>query len=82
MLMCEYIHVPSWTRNHLLRAAFSVFSLLVSVPTEPMLDSSALDSGPPEGERMVTVKETEKRRLMPLRVTELLINRVKHLLFN
>lgn len=31
---------------------------------------------------MAWVKETEKRRLMPLRVTEPLINKVKHLVFN
>lgn len=41
-----------------------------------------LDWRPSEVTRDRRVSKTEGRRLVPLRVTEPLINRVKHLLFN
>lgn len=44
--------------------------------------ASDFDSRPSEVIRGRRVSKTEGKRLVPLRVTEPLINRVKHLLFN
>lgn len=77
--LLAFFETPIYTKQNMsvcdLRTRTSPQGYLLYLPPEPMLGSSALDASPPEGER-------QKRRLMPLRVTEPLINRVKHLVLN